>query len=183
MALEVKKKAISREASTIIWLVSWSLIMIYHVSLAERVLEDEKPENFVIKKTSFFWYSGESSYERVWPVSLLSKTNSLIYFVIILVMHCNCFVEQEMKFGWRIVVGSIVGFFGAALGSVGGVGGGGIFIPMLTLIIGFDPKSSTALSKCKCISIFYLFIHVRYIVDVWIYVSIIFLASQILFST
>nr|AFK35007.1 unknown [Medicago truncatula] len=121
MALEVKKMAISRELSTIIWLVSWSLIMIYHVSLAERVLEDEKPEIVVMKKTSFFWYSGESSYERVWP---------------------------EMKFGWRIVVGSIVGFFGAALGSVGGVGGGGIFIPMLTLIIGFDPKSSTALSKC-----------------------------------
>lgn len=46
------------------------------------------------------------------------------------------------------MVGSIVGFFGAALGSVGGVGGGGIFIPMLTLIIGFDAKSSTAISKC-----------------------------------
>ena len=29
-----------------------------------------------------------------------------------------------------------------------GVGGGGIFIPMLTLVIGFDAKSSTALSKC-----------------------------------
>lgn len=56
--------------------------------------------------------------------------------------------EQEMKFGWKIAVGSIIGFFGAALGSVGGVGGGGIFVPMLTLIIGFDPKSSTAISKC-----------------------------------
>lgn len=55
---------------------------------------------------------------------------------------------QEMKFGWKVVVGSIVGFLGAALGSVGGVGGGGIFVPMLTLIIGFDPKSSTAISKC-----------------------------------
>lgn len=54
-----------------------------------------------------------------------------------------------MEFGWKIVVGSIVGFFGAALGSVGGVGGGGIFVPMLTLIVGFDPKSSTAISKCK----------------------------------
>ncbi|KAF9609711.1 hypothetical protein IFM89_018159 [Coptis chinensis] len=49
---------------------------------------------------------------------------------------------------WPIVVGSIVGFCGAAFGSVGGVGGGGIFVPMLTLIIGFDPKSSTAISKC-----------------------------------
>lgn len=54
-----------------------------------------------------------------------------------------------MKFGWKIVVGAIIGFFGAAFGSVGGVGGGGIFVPMLNLIIGFDQKSSTALSKCK----------------------------------
>ncbi|GKV44841.1 hypothetical protein SLEP1_g51988 [Rubroshorea leprosula] len=53
-----------------------------------------------------------------------------------------------MKFGWQIVLGSIVGFFGAAFGSVGGVGGGGIFVPMLSLIIGFDPKSATAISKC-----------------------------------
>ena len=54
-----------------------------------------------------------------------------------------------MKFGWPIIVGTIIGFFGAAFGSVGGVGGGGIFVPMLSLIIGFDPKSSTAISKCK----------------------------------
>ncbi|WJX89840.1 hypothetical protein P8452_71805 [Trifolium repens] len=121
MALLAKKKTASRAATTLIWLISWSFIMIYHVSLAESVLEDEKSENIVMKERQFFWYSGKSSYERVWP---------------------------EMKFGWRIVVGSIVGFFGAALGSVGGVGGGGIFVPMLTLIIGFDPKSSTALSKC-----------------------------------
>ena len=68
-----------------------------------------------------------------------------------IVFHYKCivwFVEQEMKFGWKIVVGTIVGFLGAALGSVGGVGGGGIFVPMLALIIGFDPKSSTAISKC-----------------------------------
>lgn len=59
------------------------------------------------------------------------------------------FAIQDMKFGWQIVLGSIIGFFGAAFGSVGGVGGGGIFVPMLSLIIGFDPKSSTAISKCK----------------------------------
>lgn len=56
---------------------------------------------------------------------------------------------QDLEFGWRIVLGSVIGFFGAAFGSVGGVGGGGIFVPMLTLIIGFDAKSSTAISKCK----------------------------------
>lgn len=72
---------------------------------------------------------------------------SHLLFICFMIMACRSEI-QEMKFGWRIVVGSIVGFFGAALGSVGGVGGGGIFIPMLTLVIGFDAKSSTALSKC-----------------------------------
>lgn len=57
-------------------------------------------------------------------------------------------VWPPMELGWRIVLGSLIGFFGAACGSVGGVGGGGIFVPMLALIIGFDPKSSTAISKC-----------------------------------
>ena len=54
-----------------------------------------------------------------------------------------------MEFVWKLVVGTVVGFLGATLGSVGGVGGGGIFVPMLSLIIGFDPKSSTAISKCQ----------------------------------
>ncbi|XP_043723207.1 sulfite exporter TauE/SafE family protein 3-like [Telopea speciosissima] len=67
------------------------------------------------------WHSNELDYQHVWP---------------------------DMKFGWEIIVGSLIGFFGAAFGSVGGVGGGGIFVPMLTLIIGFDAKSSTAISKC-----------------------------------
>nr|XP_016479157.1 PREDICTED: uncharacterized protein LOC107800493 isoform X1 [Nicotiana tabacum]XP_016479158.1 PREDICTED: uncharacterized protein LOC107800493 isoform X1 [Nicotiana tabacum]XP_016479159.1 PREDICTED: uncharacterized protein LOC107800493 isoform X1 [Nicotiana tabacum] len=57
-------------------------------------------------------------------------------------------VWPELQVGWRVIVGSIIGFFAAALGSVGGVGGGGIVVPMLTLIIGFDPKTSTAISKC-----------------------------------
>lgn len=58
-----------------------------------------------------------------------------------------------MEFGWRIVVGTLIGIFGAACGSVGGVGGGGIFVPMLILIIGFDSKSAVAISKCKHIYI------------------------------
>ncbi|KAA8541791.1 hypothetical protein F0562_022943 [Nyssa sinensis] len=77
--------------------------------------------NYFTKVVSFLWQKGILGYEHVWP---------------------------EMQFGWKIVVGTIVGFLGAAFGSVGGVGGGGIFVPMLTLIIGFDAKSSTAISKC-----------------------------------
>ncbi|KAF3450746.1 hypothetical protein FNV43_RR06835 [Rhamnella rubrinervis] len=76
--------------------------------------------NFLVRASNFFWQPNRLSYKHVWP---------------------------DIKFGWRIVVGTIIGFLGAAFGSVGGVGGGGIFVPMLTLIIGFDEKSSTALSK------------------------------------
>lgn len=77
--------------------------------------------DYLLRVVTFFWQSERSGYQHVWP---------------------------EMKFGWQIIVGSIVGFCGAAFGSVGGVGGGGIFVPMLSLIMGFDPKSATAISKC-----------------------------------
>ncbi|XP_044484999.1 sulfite exporter TauE/SafE family protein 3-like isoform X2 [Mangifera indica] len=77
-------------------------------------------DDLMKKVFKFLWQEGRLGYTHVWP---------------------------DMKFGWKIVVGTIVAFFGAAFGSVGGVGGGGIFVPMLTLIIGFDAKSSTAISK------------------------------------
>uniref|UniRef100_A0A0D6QTE8 Sulfite exporter TauE/SafE family protein n=1 Tax=Araucaria cunninghamii TaxID=56994 RepID=A0A0D6QTE8_ARACU len=57
-------------------------------------------------------------------------------------------VWPALKFSWRIVVATIIGFLGSACGTVGGVGGGGIFVPMLNLIVGFDTKSAAALSKC-----------------------------------
>ncbi|XP_058001768.1 sulfite exporter TauE/SafE family protein 3 isoform X1 [Hevea brasiliensis] len=77
--------------------------------------------NFLVKASNFLWQADQSRYQHVWP---------------------------DMKFEWQVVIGTIIGFFGAAFGSVGGVGGGGIFVPMLTMIIGFDPKSATAISKC-----------------------------------
>ncbi|XP_061342363.1 sulfite exporter TauE/SafE family protein 3-like [Gastrolobium bilobum] len=129
MATEVKHMTSSIAAATAAWMALFILTMICNVSLAYRVSKEKELGNFVEKERrgvlrvmiDFLWQSGKSSYEPVWP---------------------------EMKFGWRIITGSIVGFLGAALGSVGGVGGGGIFVPMLALIIGFDPKSSTAISKC-----------------------------------
>lgn len=56
---------------------------------------------------------------------------------------------QDLEFNWRLVVATIVGFLGSAFGTVGGIGGGGIFVPLLNLVLGFDTKSAAALSKCK----------------------------------
>uniref|UniRef100_A0ACD6A4I5 Uncharacterized protein n=1 Tax=Avena sativa TaxID=4498 RepID=A0ACD6A4I5_AVESA len=57
-------------------------------------------------------------------------------------------VWPDLEFNWRLVVATIVGFLGSAFGTVGGVGGGGIFVPLLNLVLGFDTKSAAALSKC-----------------------------------
>ncbi|XP_068344924.1 sulfite exporter TauE/SafE family protein 3-like isoform X1 [Pyrus communis] len=121
------QRAVKMSAGAAALAIAWAVFT--EVASAERPLKDEiiKGEIFVEQEPifarviNFLWQAGGSSYQPVWP---------------------------EMKFGWKIVVGSVVGFFGAALGSVGGVGGGGIFVPMLALIVGFDPKSSTAISKC-----------------------------------
>ncbi|GER39683.1 sulfite exporter TauE/SafE family protein [Striga asiatica] len=81
----------------------------------------DSDSDFLSAFVNFIWQAEKSGYQHVWP---------------------------DLEFNWQIVIGSIIGFFGAAFGSVGGVGGGGIFVPMLTLIVGFDPKSATAISKC-----------------------------------
>ncbi|XWS55930.1 hypothetical protein CRYUN_Cryun09bG0042500 [Craigia yunnanensis] len=57
-------------------------------------------------------------------------------------------VWPALEFNWRLVLATVIGFLGSACGTVGGVGGGGIFVPMLTLIVGFDTKSAAAISKC-----------------------------------
>ncbi|KAJ0967726.1 hypothetical protein J5N97_024643 [Dioscorea zingiberensis] len=57
-------------------------------------------------------------------------------------------VWPELELSWRSVLASVIGFLGSAFGTVGGVGGGGIFVPMLNLVVGFDTKSAAALSKC-----------------------------------
>ncbi|KAL1830599.1 hypothetical protein ACET3Z_000250 [Daucus carota] len=122
------KWKIGRSVAVIVW--SFALAAVF-VS-AERSLKeegsglihnasDEFEPTFLFKAANFLWQSNQSGYQHVWP---------------------------ELEFNWQIVVASIIGFCGAAFGSVGGVGGGGIFVPMLTLIIGFDPKSATAISKC-----------------------------------
>lgn len=57
-------------------------------------------------------------------------------------------VWPPLEINWRSALATLIGFLGSAFGTVGGVGGGGIFVPMLNLIVGFDTKSAAALSKC-----------------------------------
>ncbi|KAK7279479.1 hypothetical protein RJT34_24532 [Clitoria ternatea] len=57
-------------------------------------------------------------------------------------------VWPDLEPSWKLVLATVIGFLGSACGTVGGVGGGGIFVPMINLLLGFDTKSAAALSKC-----------------------------------
>ncbi|KAL8216963.1 hypothetical protein R6Q57_023800 [Mikania cordata] len=85
--------------------------------------------------------TGHSSDHKIHQPSHCSSPNSLI-------LEADDKIWPELEFNWRIVLATAIGFLGSAFGTVGGVGGGGIFVPMLTLIVGFDTKSAAALSKC-----------------------------------
>ncbi|CAL0322113.1 unnamed protein product [Lupinus luteus] len=107
--------------------VSFLLLLITVLVSGKRSSKSEESEtngsqrfSFLVNNAmKFLW--GHAGYQHVWP---------------------------ELEFGWQIIFGTLIGIFGAAFGSVGGVGGGGIFVPMLVLVIGFDTKSATAISKC-----------------------------------
>ena len=53
----------------------------------------------------------------------------------------------ELKPGWRLITSVVLVFVGASICSAGGVGGGGIFIPIFNLLLQFDAKTSAALSN------------------------------------
>ncbi|KAL0004846.1 hypothetical protein SO802_012407 [Lithocarpus litseifolius] len=75
--------------------------------------------------------------EKYWDWELANETNPI----------------WELEFSWRLVLATVIGFLGSACGTVGGVGGGGIFLPMLTLIVSFDTNSAAALSKFEFVFI------------------------------
>ncbi|KAE9600384.1 hypothetical protein Lalb_Chr14g0372321 [Lupinus albus] len=108
--------------------VSFLLLLITILVSGKRSTKSEESEtngsqrfSFLVNNAmKFLW--GHSGYQHVWP---------------------------ELEFGWQISFGTLIGIFGAAFGSIGGVGGGGIFVPMLVLVLGFDTKSATAISKCN----------------------------------
>ncbi|KAF5953951.1 hypothetical protein HYC85_006807 [Camellia sinensis] len=99
---------------------------------------------FSIAVLSVLYISDYPSHTNAYSPHLSSLNNTLLHYP----YGSESKVWPELKFSWRIVLATVIGFLGSACGTVGGVGGGGIFVPMLTLIVGFDTKSAAALSKC-----------------------------------
>ncbi|KAI5431996.1 hypothetical protein KIW84_035944 [Lathyrus oleraceus] len=104
-------------------------------TLVIRLIEDDANNG-----NSYVTSSQQHTDQKTTPASTSSNETKGV--------DANHHAKVFYKHTWpRIIVGTIIGFLGSSFGTVGGVGGGGIFVPMLTLIIGFDAKSATAISK------------------------------------
>uniref|UniRef100_A0A5B6Z917 Sulfite exporter TauE/SafE family protein 4 n=1 Tax=Davidia involucrata TaxID=16924 RepID=A0A5B6Z917_DAVIN len=99
---------------------------------------------FSVAVLSVLFFSDQQNDNHTYPPHLSSLNSTLLQHP----YGSESKVWPDLKFSWRIVLATMIGFLGSAFGTVGGVGGGGIFVPMLTLIVGFDTKSAAALSKC-----------------------------------
>lgn len=49
---------------------------------------------------------------------------------------------------WRTIAALVCGAAAATVSSAGGIGGGGLYVPIFNLLLGFDSKTSAALSCC-----------------------------------
>jgi uncharacterized membrane protein YfcA len=55
----------------------------------------------------------------------------------------------ELLFGWRLYLGTGLAFVGGALSGAVGIGGGGVYVPVLILIVGYTAKEAIPLSKVR----------------------------------
>ncbi|KAH7373546.1 hypothetical protein KP509_17G061700 [Ceratopteris richardii] len=59
--------------------------------------------------------------------------------------------DEEALGTWRIIAGLLCGAVATALSSAGGIGGGGLYVPIFNLVLGFSSKTSAALSSCMIV--------------------------------
>jgi hypothetical protein len=57
------------------------------------------------------------------------------------------FSLQALALDGKNIAATTVSFIGGALANAAGVGGGGLFVPMFNLLLGFDAKTATSLSQ------------------------------------
>ncbi|XP_054791504.1 sulfite exporter TauE/SafE family protein 2-like [Prosopis cineraria] len=60
--------------------------------------------------------------------------------------HAQKFQETQLHPSTLLVVAGILCFIASSISSAGGIGGGGIFVPILTIVAGLDLKTASSLS-------------------------------------
>eukprot|EP00747_Dinoflagellata_sp_TGD_P024736 gnl/TRDRNA2_/TRDRNA2_130756_c0_seq1.p1 gnl/TRDRNA2_/TRDRNA2_130756_c0~~gnl/TRDRNA2_/TRDRNA2_130756_c0_seq1.p1 ORF type:complete len:558 (-),score=123.77 gnl/TRDRNA2_/TRDRNA2_130756_c0_seq1:117-1790(-) len=63
--------------------------------------------------------------------------------------HMMCVPRDlQSQWGWREIVGTILIVFTALMSAAAGMGGGGVYVPLLLLLMGLSTKEAVPLSQC-----------------------------------
>lgn len=80
------------------------------------------------------------------PISQILKINqTLEQFHQWTLLHTKT-LETQLKLTPRIAISAFLCFIAASISSAGGIGGGGLFIPILTIVADFDLKAASSFS-------------------------------------
>ena len=81
--------------------------------------------------------------------------------------HNECFHKAIVPVRWEDFVSGILSFVGSSFAVVAGVGGGGLYVPILMLILGFNADAAVPLSKAMILGAAY--VNVIYLWDLKVF--------------
>ncbi|KAF2303620.1 hypothetical protein GH714_020192 [Hevea brasiliensis] len=88
----------------------------------------------------------QSNAEQTQPLSTVLKTDQFLNKVAHWVHQQIQFQEPTLKLAPPTLLAGILCFIAASISSAGGIGGGGLFIPILIIVAGLDLKTATSFS-------------------------------------
>ncbi|XP_045814895.1 sulfite exporter TauE/SafE family protein 2-like [Trifolium pratense] len=96
--------------------------------------------------TFFAFIPSISNAKQTQPFSTMLNINHIVDKISHLKNVTQRFNESQLQISVPLVVAGILCFIASSISSAGGIGGGGIFIPILTIVAGLDLKVSSTIS-------------------------------------
>ncbi|XP_010547009.1 PREDICTED: uncharacterized protein LOC104818905 [Tarenaya hassleriana] len=100
----------------------------------------------VLSLAIFFIIFTPSSAETPEPLSILSSANQILNQTSQWLGFPAKFDQPRIEFSAATVVAAVLSFVSAAISSAGGIGGGGLYIPIMTIVAGVDLKTASSFS-------------------------------------
>lgn len=87
-----------------------------------------------------------SNAEQTQPISAFQKIDQFLNKIDRWSHHQLRSQETKLKFAPSTVLAAVFCFIAASISSAGGIGGGGLYIPILTILVGLDLKTASSFS-------------------------------------
>lgn len=102
----------------------------------------------ILSFISIFFFTVPSNANQIHqPISeILRNPHFFLHKVSFFKIEAQKFQETQLLFSGPLVLAGFLCFIASSISSAGGIGGGGIFIPILIIIAGLDLKTASSLS-------------------------------------